>query len=80
MEACDPEVFKMIGVHCDQYVWRCGALSELLLRTPFLWLGTGAMGGGFSRGHICKEAARGLQTVRLSVFNLSYCLSRRSCL
>lgn len=39
IEACDPGAFALIGEHCDKYVWKYGAVSEVMLRSPIMWLG-----------------------------------------
>ena len=46
MEHCHIDVFNPIGEHCDKYAWRYGALSEVLLRNPCLWIGITLISGG----------------------------------
>lgn len=45
LEDCCPEAFALTTSHCESLPWRYCALSEVVLRLPFLWLRSSVQGG-----------------------------------
>ena len=40
MDKCEKTVYDKVATHCEEIAWKYCALSEVMLRSPVIWLGS----------------------------------------